>query len=122
HVLGFTARPDDQFAKLALAFESNPHSMLRTIVLGSADRDTDTKAARRLDIVFVPDGERAQQIYFRHTSTIQVAEGISSGARPNILVVILGPGITAHSGLLAGLRATDGTLNAAKMLPGGVAA
>ena len=52
------------------------------------------------------------------TQTMQVAGGIEAGGGPYIRVVTLGPGITDHSGLLAGNRELVGTLNSAYTEPG----
>src|SRR5579864_8088716 len=49
---------------------------------------------------------------------MQVAGGIEAGAGPYSLVVTFGPGMTDHSGLLAGNRDSVGTLNSAYTEPG----
>ena len=45
--------------------------------------------------------ERFQDVHLVHTTTIQVAGGISAGGVPNLEVVMFGPGVAFHSGISA---------------------
>lgn len=99
--LNLTGIPDDDLRETTAALDGYMRGRLAV----THARGLDGEVAQPFEAVRIrgsPLDDLFGEGHRRHVTLMQVAGGISDGNRPNREVPALGPGITAHSGLLAG--------------------